>query len=57
MNWLRKALGSLARPLGISSPEDIHGRAGLKVNDKLLLQVVPGRAPKAEPPKDPTSIE
>jgi hypothetical protein len=55
MNWFTKALGALARPLGISSPEDTRGRPGLRGNDKAPLQVVADRTPKSEPPKDPAS--
>jgi hypothetical protein len=57
MSWLRKALGALARPLGISSPEDIRSHASVKTTDMPPLRVVVGQTPKPEPPKNPTSTQ
>lgn len=53
MKWLLKILSALARPLGISSPDDLRARAASK--DDKTFALAPGRTSDPQPPKNPTS--
>ena len=54
MKWLGKILSALARPLGISSPEDIRNRPSPKTGRKQPVRVVPVTRPlESEAPKNP----
>lgn len=55
MKWLLKLLSALARPLGISSPEDLRGRAGPMAGKKPALRAEGDRTSGTKPPKSPTT--
>ena len=57
MNWLLKILGAVARPLGISSPEDTGRSTLLKAEKNPSLQAEAGRASEVAPPKNPASMQ
>ena len=53
MNWLLKVLGALARPLGISSPEDLRSRPGSSKVNKSQPQIDQRLAPDRRTPTNP----
>jgi hypothetical protein len=57
MKWLLKILGAVARPLGISSPEDTRRPTLLKAEKKPSFQEEAGRTSEAAPPKNPASMQ
>lgn len=55
MNWLLKVLGALARPLGISNPEDLKSRPGSKKGNKSEPQVVHRLSPDNRTQNNPNA--
>jgi hypothetical protein len=55
MNWLLKVLGALARPLGISSPEDLRSGPGSRKESKSQPQIVHRLAPDKRTPTNPNA--
>ncbi len=55
MNWLLKVLGTLARPLGISSPEDLRSRPGSRKENKPQPQIVHRLALDKRTPTNPNA--
>ena len=52
MKWLLKILGAVARPLGISSPEDTRRRTLSKAENKPSVQAGAKRPSETAPPKN-----
>ncbi len=55
MNGLLKVLGTLARPLGISSPEDLRSRPGSRKENKSQPQIVHRLALDKRTPTNPNA--
>jgi hypothetical protein len=53
MKWLLKVLSALARPLGISSPDDLRSHASPRTGKESSLRPAPGGTSEPHSPNNP----